>query len=431
MEYLRKSSKPRMAVDVSNIQLDSRSKALPVIHNHLIALQTNYQRDAARLAEQYNSMYFTPLLNLRSCVTSLEESEVLNEQVKNACESINHSNLHESDRKSFNQLAKYCKNLAIKKACNGFKSFKEPRGKEVKVDKFFWANQAPLKLGSSCFSPLKLNFRPPSVSSASKTSSGETKTCWNSHMDYTFRPPKANHLIPLPSCKNNGDKQLLEQKFPMQRSGCTESSDSVLKKAEPLEHSLVDVAIKNCSVKPTSNLCPTSNLLKEKVDDERSYHLSSNNQQQTSEITRSQLEGTSKMLQQSEASEAKSSTDNLATIGNENLSRKRRMTCEPDSVRSTKRRKMEKSVSPCSSKRKNEKHYIEKENNKVCNKRKMTDTSKTYDDKRPKLCIKQVSEPQKTKRKRPGFFREIFLIYKYAATSAFNWAFKNRRPQRK
>ena len=59
---------------------------------------------------------------------------------------------------------------------------------------------------------------------------------------------------------------------------------------------------------------------------ERSNHLSSNNQQQTSKTTSSQLEGTSKMLQRSEASEAKSSTDNLATIGNENLLRKRRMT---------------------------------------------------------------------------------------------------------
>ena len=120
---------------------------------------------------------------------------------------------------------------------------------------------APLKLGSSCFSPLKLNFRPPSVSSASKTSSGETKTCWS----YTFRPPKASQLLPLPSCKNNGeDEQLLKQNVPMQRSGWTESSDSVFKKAEPLEHSLVDVAIKNCSLKPTSNLRPISNLLKEK-----------------------------------------------------------------------------------------------------------------------------------------------------------------------
>ena len=123
---------------------------------------------------------------------------------------------------------------------------------------------APLKLGSSCFSPLKLNFRPPSVSSASKTSSGETKTCLSSDMGYKFRPPIANHLIPLPSCKNNGDEQLLEQKVPMKRLRCIESSDSVLKKAEPLEHSLVDVAIKNCSLKPTSNLRPISNLLKEK-----------------------------------------------------------------------------------------------------------------------------------------------------------------------
>ena len=86
-------------------------------------------------------------------------------------------------------------------------------------------------------------------------------------MGYKFRPPIANHLIPLPSCKNNGDEQLLEQKVPMKRLRCIESSDSVLKKAEPLEHSLVDVAIKNCSVNPTSNLRPTSNLLKEKVDD--------------------------------------------------------------------------------------------------------------------------------------------------------------------
>ena len=62
------------------------------------------------------------------------------------------------------------------------------------------------------------------------------------------------------------------------------------------------------------------------LSQERSNHLSSNNQQQTSKTTSSQLEGTSKMLQQSEASEAKSLTDNLATIGNENLPRKRRMT---------------------------------------------------------------------------------------------------------
>jgi len=416
MEFSRKSSKPRMAVDFSNIQLDSRAKALPVIHNHLIALQTNYQRDAAKLAEQYNSMYFTPLLNLRNCVTSLEESEVLNEQVKNACESIDHSNLHESDRKSFNQLAKYCKNLAIKRACNGFKSFKEPRGTEVKVDKFFWANQAPLKLGSSCFSPLKFNFRPPSVSSASKTSSGETKTCCSSDMGYTFRPPNANYLIPLPSCKNNGDEQLLEKKVSMQRSGCTESSDSVLKKAEPLEHSLVDVAIKNCSVKHTSNLLPTSNLLKKKFDDERSNHLSSNNQQQfvveqTSKTTSCQLEGTSKMLQRSEASEAKSSTDNLATIGNENLPRKRRMTCEPESVRSTKRRKMEKSVLPCYSKRRN-----------------VVGISEEYHAKKLKLSgEKHLNKASSIKRRRPGFFKEIFMIYKYGFNAAFRWVFRRNK----
>jgi len=127
----------------------------------------------------------------------------------------------------------------------------------------------------------------------------------------------------------------------------------------------------------------------------------------------------------------KSSTGELKDTNAHNkvLSRKRRTPCESGSTQSSEQVKKRKISSIDNTKLKLKIHYTDNDSiNKTSKKRKITDTSSNTDAKRQKLSVaNDVKEPSKIKRRRPGFFREIFLIYKYAATTAFNWTFKRKR----